>query len=250
MGWMKRNGELVGMVRLVASFLALMAMALPAMAGDRAALDIIGYSEDAQFFAFEEYGVQDGSGFAYSSIYIVELSSDSWVMGTPIKVQAEGEDTSLASVRAQAMAEAAEKIEALGIDYPADMIALNGDGAGEGDAQTLRFGVPGYLPGSVLTDNELLLTSFATTAAAPCEEWFSVEPLGYELAIAEGESERLIHRDGALPRSRGCPTAYRLYGVVLPYMAQSIEDAVALISVYPGGFEGPDRRFIAVPLGQ
>jgi hypothetical protein len=24
---------------------------------------------------------------------------------------------------------------------------------------------------------------------------------------------------------------------------------VAIVAVYPGGFEGPDRRFIAVPLG-
>ena len=247
---MKPSVEVADMVRLVASLITLAMMVVPAAAGDRAALDVIGYSEDAGFFAFEEYGVQDGSGFAYSSIYIVELSSDSWVVGTPIKVQAEGEDKALPAVRAEALAEAADKLESLGIDYPADMVALNGDGAPDRDAQTLRFGVPGYLPGSVLNDYELLLTSFAATAAAPCEEWFSVKPLGYTLALAEGDSETLIHRDTALPRSRGCPTAYRLYGVVLPYMAQTIEDGVALISVYPGGFEGPDRRFLAVPLGQ
>jgi hypothetical protein len=35
----------------------------------------------------------------------------------------------------------------------------------------------------------------------------------------------------------------------MPFMSPSIADAVAIISVYPGGFEGPDRRFLAVPLG-
>jgi hypothetical protein len=38
--------------------------------------------------------------------------------------------------------------------------------------------------------------------------------------------------------------------VVLPFGAGDIEDGVAIVSVYPGGFEGPDRRFIAVPLAR
>jgi predicted secreted protein len=237
------------MVRLAVSILALLASALPAMAGDRAALDVIGYSEDARYFAFEEFGIQDGSGFAYSSVYVIDLSTDTWVVGTPIRVQADDSDTALSAVRGEAQAEAAEQIGDLGIDHPADIVALNGDGVPDTEAQVLRFGVPGYLPGSVIGDYELLLSRFDTTAAAPCKEWFSIEPQGYYLSIADGDSERLIHRDGDLPRSRGCPTSYRVYGVALPFMAQSIDDAVALISVYPGGFEGPDRRFIAVPLG-
>jgi predicted secreted protein len=49
-----------------------------------------------------------------------------------------------------------------------------------------------------------------------------------------------------LPKSRGCPTDYRLYAVVAPF--QQAEPRIALISSYPFGFEGPDRRFLAVPL--
>lgn len=237
------------MVRLAVSLCAVLCAALPALAGDRAVLDIIGYSEDARYFAFEEYGIQDGSGFAYSNIYIVDLATDSWV-DKPIRAEAEGEGKALPTVRADARAAAAGPIGDLGIDYPADIVALNGDGVPDTDAQTLRFGVPGYLPGSVIGDHELVLSRFDTTADDPCKAWFSSEPQGYELWIDDGASERLIHRDGALPRSRGCATSYRLYGVALPYMAQSIDDGVVLISVYPGGFEGPDRRFLAVPLGR
>jgi hypothetical protein len=29
----------------------------------------------------------------------------------------------------------------------------------------------------------------------------------------------------------------------------ALDSAVAIVSVYPHGFEGPDRRFIAVPIG-
>ncbi|WP_162247332.1 DUF2259 domain-containing protein [Devosia sp. Root635] len=238
------------MARRGASVFAMLALlATPALAGDRALVDIIGYSESGQYFAFEEFGIQDGSGFAYSSIYVVDLSTDSWVVGTPIREQADDEGVTLAQIRAEAQVQAAADIAGFGIDVPAEFAALIGDGAPGADGQSLRFGAPGYNPGDVTGDYELRLRSFPTTAAAPCADWFSVEPLGYELMIANMGSARLIHRDGALPRSRGCPVTYRLYGVVLPFSAGSISDAVALVSVYPGGFEGPDRRFIAVPLG-
>lgn len=246
---MQPNVARAGMVRLAASLLGLLALAAPAAAGDRALVDIIGYSEDARYFAFEEFGIRDGSGFAYSSIYVVDLRTDSWVVGTPIRVEAEDENQSLSQVRADVQLQASEDLEGFGIVVPAEFAALVGDGLPDADASVLHFGSPGYDPGDVLGDYELRLSNFATTAASPCAEWFAVEPMGYQLIIADKGSERLIHRDGALPRSRGCPVTYRLYGVVLPFNAGSISDAVALISVYPGGFEGPDRRFIAVPLG-
>ncbi len=246
---MKPNVAKAGMVRLGASLLGVLALATPAMAGDRALIDIIGYSESGQYFAFEEFGIQDGSGFAYSSIYIVDLSTDSWVVGTPIREQADDEGLSLSQIRAEVQLQAKPDIEGFDISRPAEYAALLGDGAPGADGKSLRFGSPGFGPGEVSGDYELRLSTFPTTAAAPCAEWFSVDPMGYQLVIADKGSERLIHRDGALPRSRGCPVTYRLHGVVLPFNAGSISDAVALISVYPGGFEGPDRRFIAVPLG-
>jgi predicted secreted protein len=247
---MKLNVAKAGMARLGASLLScVLALAGPALAGDRALVDIIGYSEDAQYFAFEEFGIQDGSGFAYSSIYIVDLSNDSWVVGTPIRERADDEGLSLSQIRAEVQLQAAPHIEGFDIKRPAEYAALLGDGAPGADGRTLRFGLPGYAPGEVSGDYELRLSTFPTTAAAPCSEWFSIDPLGYQLVIADADGERLIHRDGALPRSRGCPVTYRLHGVVLPFNAGSASDAVALISVYPGSFEGPDRRFIAVPLG-
>lgn len=253
---MTRNGAARGsaprggaLARLAAPLALALLASTPAMSGDRALIDIIGYSGDARYFAFEEFGIQDGSGFAYSSIYIIDLTTDSWVLGTPVRMQAEDEQVSLSQIRAQVQQQAAENIETLGIDIPVEIAAMIGDGAPGTDAQTLRFGAPAYTPGEVSGDYELRLSQFPTTAASPCAEWFSIEPNGYQLIIADKGSERLIHRDASLPRSRGCPVTYRLYGVVMPFQSGTISDAVALISVYPGGFEGPDRRFIAVPLG-
>lgn len=249
---MRRNVDLTALAQRarawISGLLALALAASPALAGDRALLDLIGYSQDLGYFAFEEYGIQDGSGFAYSNIYVVNLVEDAWVVGTPFRLQAEDETTSLVQVRAELMAKASETLGTLRIEVPAVPLALNGDGA-PGPGQTLEFGLPGFGLNPIEDTIGLELSAFPTTATTPCVEWFDAEPLGYQLSITAGGQTRVHHRDAALPRSRGCPLNYRLYGVVAPYMAASLANAVAIISVYSYGFEGPDRRFVAVPLG-
>ncbi|WP_297102915.1 DUF2259 domain-containing protein [uncultured Devosia sp.] len=249
MNWMQPNVVQAATARLAVSALLAVILAMPAKAGDRALIDYVGFSEDFRYFAFEEFGIQDGSGFAYSNLYVVDLRTDSWVVGTPVRVQAESEETSLSAVRAQVADQAASHIEGFSIDVPIEIAALIGDGVPDSEAKALSFGAPGYLPGTVAGDYTLELSTFPATATSPCAEWFSVAPLGYQLTITDSGSTRLIYRDQNLPRSRGCPTEYRIHSVVMPFQGAILSNAVAIVSVYPGGFEGPDRRFLAVPLG-
>ena len=87
---MRLNVVTKGMARLAASAAAaLMLLVLPAMAANRALINMIGYSEDGDYFAFEQFGIQDGSGFAYSEVFVVDLANDKWTAGTPFEVQAE-----------------------------------------------------------------------------------------------------------------------------------------------------------------
>jgi hypothetical protein len=55
-----------------------------------------------------------------------------------------------------------------------------------------------------------------------------------------------------LPSSRGCTLDYRIYAVVEPYGEyygiNFNARRVAIIASYPFGFEGVDRRFLAVPI--
>lgn len=247
---MLQNAARTGLARLVRATASLMLLAAPAMAGDRALADFIGFSSDGRYFAFEEFGVQDGSGFAYSSIYVLDMKMDNWVIGTPVRAQANDETTALHDIRTQAADQAQATLEGLDIVVPAEIAALIGDGTPDNDGSKLRFGAPGYsAPGDVLGDFELALTHFAAPSASPCADLFGLPPMGYELNLTTaGGGTRLLHRDETLPRSRGCPQNYRLYGVVLPQDASSTDVGVAVVSVYPGGFEGPNRRFIAVPL--
>jgi predicted secreted protein len=250
MNWMQPSVALAAMGRRAAeAAAALLVLTVPAMAGDRALIDYVGFSEDFRYFAFEEFGIQDGSGFAYSNIFVVDLDTDSWVIGTPVRVQAESEETSLVKVRSQAAQLAADHVDEFKLAVPVEIAAMIGDGVPDADATTLAFGAPGYMPGAVSGDYRLELTTYETTAVSPCEDWFGAKPMGYALTITDQGGERLIHRDAGLPRSRGCPLDYRLHSVLMPFEGATLSNAVAIISVYPGGFEGPDRRFLAVPLG-
>jgi len=252
-GWARRGGARSVFLRFAGTLSSLFLLApfltTPVLAGDRALIDYVGFSADFRYFAFEEFGIQDGSGFAYANLYVVDLSTDAWVVGTPIRIQAEDESESLGEVRAEAMALAQNHITEFGIDVPVEIAALIGDGVPDQDGKALLFGVPGYQPGAVSGRYTLSLSTFPASAASPCGDWFDTEPLGFELTIADSGTERLVHRDTNLPRSRGCPFDYRLHGVVMPFMGLAVSNAVAIVSVYPGGFEGPDRRFMAVPLG-
>lgn len=246
---MRRNAVKTASARLAASLVALMAVMAPAVAGDRALLGLIGYSGDGRYFAFEEYGVQDGSGFAYSTVYVVDLPADKWVTGTPFHVQAgeENWEAPLGDIRAAALEAAGDRLAALGIDQPAEILALTGDGVPDNDGRRLDFASPGFTgPGTTQDDAQVL--ALETFAVTPTEDYcLDMNPVGYALSVSDGTETRELHRDGAtLPRSRGCTLDYRLYAVVQPFGATA--HRVAIISSYPFGFEGPDRRFLAVPI--
>ena len=73
------------LVALAAAILALGALITAALASEDAELNIIGFSKDGTLFAFEEFGLQSGSGLPFSNLYVVDLPSDRWVRGTPFR---------------------------------------------------------------------------------------------------------------------------------------------------------------------
>ncbi len=223
----------------------------PAVAADSALMVPIGYSQNLRYFAFEEFGIQDGSGFAYSSIYVIDIAQDHWVVGTPIRVVAESEDASLSAIRTQAYEDAKARLDDLAVDVPAHELASNGDGEPGITGKELVFGLPTPNQPDITEGlNTLELERYPTTAGSPCADWFNDEPVGFVLKLTDYGPTREIHRDGVLPRSRGCPTDYRIYSVYAPFGATDISHALAIISVYAHGFEGIDRRFIAVALAK
>ena len=98
------------MRRLALLLLSLLACGR-AMAADGAAFNPIGYSPDGRYFAFEQFGMQDGSGFAYWDVFVIDLKDNSWVTGSPYRVVIKNEDESkLTDAREKARSAAAPAI--------------------------------------------------------------------------------------------------------------------------------------------
>lgn len=253
---MRRSVVLAASARLAASFFAalLLMLAVPTMAAERALIDFIGYSDDGRYFAFEEFGQTDGAGGNYVHIFVVDLSNDSWLPGTPVMV-AEGGDTDeappLRDSRDKARAQVAPLLAELRIDQPVSILALNGDGE-RADGKMMQFWTPSCcgIERTEDTEYKLTLTTFAAKGADNCQDSYALDMgvVGYALSVDVNDEHSELHRDGdRLPKSRGCTLDYRLYGVVEPFQGGP-GARVAIVASYPFGFEGPDRRFLAVPI--
>ncbi|HEV2517612.1 MAG TPA: DUF2259 domain-containing protein [Devosia sp.] len=236
-------------VRLAASFVAL--LAVPAFAGDAAQFAALGFSDDGRYFAYEEFGVQDGSGFAYSNIFVLDVAEDKWVGGSPFRVRLEDEQPGLASVRAKSAQAAAPAIAKFQISEPAVLAAMHGDAEPVADRKVIAFGTPGFGMAEPDDTATLRLTTFPSTSTVRCVEDFGFEPpVGFELTFEPSDrTATLMYRDETVPASRNCTVDYQLSAVVAPFnWAWRNLTPVAIVSVFSQGFEGPDRRFIAVPI--
>ena len=254
---MKRNVVRAVLARLAASLLALLLLAVaPALAGDRAQLNIIGYSEDGQYIAFEEFGVQDGVGGYYSNIYVVDLETDSWVKGSPYSMLTNGDDENdtrtLAQVRKAVMDMAAPAIKTLKIDVPAETLNLLPDGVPNMDGKTMVVDTPSCCGSNDVDTSIELKLNLATFPSKMADQCMVDEALGFSLTVDYWDgTSAVVHKDGdTLPKSRSCPQDYRLFAVVqsASYLTSSIP--VVIVSSYPFDFEGTSRRFLAVPIGK
>ncbi len=238
-------------MRAVAPILALaLAVSAPALAADIAEHRILGFSPDAGVFAFEEFGVQDGSGFPYSNIYFLDTATDAWLPGTPIRVMLEDEQRPLSDARAQAREAAAALIGETGIEDRHLTLAHNPLGEVEANPVIVDFGVP--KPWSALEDIDRRFRAeldifYAESPGFDCVTLIGDRPTAFrlKLATADGGAETVLHEDTSIPTSRGCPISYRLTRVIVPD-AWPVVTVVVLVSVLRFGFEGADRRFIAV----
>jgi len=228
----------------VAASLSVVLAASTAAAGDYADRDIIGFSPDGLFFAFEEYGVQDGSGFPFSNIYVLDTLADAWVEGTPIRALTENEEATLDATRRAARARAAAVIDRLAIGVEGDLVVSNPMSELSADPHRAEFlpelTVPPSAEGPEIRIRELPL------AAPGCPD-YGERYVGFDLTLRlPGENRvHVLHRDTALPPSRGCALGYRISDVVV-FVDNYPSIMVVLISVLSIGFEGPNRRFIAV----
>ena len=226
-----------------------------ALAADGAALNVIGYSADSRHFAFEQYGVQDGSGFPYWEIFLVDLKANEWVKGTPFRALLQDENATLAAAREMARASADAALKEKAVTAPAETLADNPATEVVAERERLTFDrwyIPmGSRPGtesSIRIRHELVAEKIPLPPPEGCPtEDGGTYGLRLTLKDLQTAKSRVIHKDKTIPASRRCPLAYDIAAVVAQAGMPVTDRLVAMIGVYSTGFEGADHRFIAVP---
>ena len=215
----------------------------PALAGDTAEINVLGFSADGSIFAFEEYGVQDGAGFPYANRFYIDTASDKFLPGTPVRVRLDDEKANLQ----QAREEAASKAHSV----MADRFLTKGFTAAfnavtEESADPFNFLVnprPVFPP----IDGPLAFKLEETTLPGPANCQGMGEMKGFRLIMTHpAGASKTLQDDQSIPTSRNCPQGYRLGGVQTYYPEGKAPAFAVLITVRSVGFEGPDHRWIAV----
>ena len=224
--------------------IALLLTTLTALAGDFADREVHGFTVDGGLFAFEEYGTQDGSGFPYSNIYVIDTQTDEWTANSPYRMLLQDETKTVFDARQEARILAGPVMKSfenrgniVGSNKPTEMsanphvMAVNPRVVVPPIDDTLEFRI---------SEKEFSPSSLCN-AFGPST--------GFKLlkvATKDGETTQIIHEDTNIPDSRKCPIGYSFSDLVTYYPEGSAPKFAALILIRSQGFEGPDGRFMAI----
>jgi predicted secreted protein len=247
-----------GMPAILIILCAVLALAAgPSAAGDRAQRQILGFSPDGAYFAFEQYGVQDGSGFPYSEIFVIDTAKDQWAAGAPIRklIKDETETAKVEDARKAAANEAKPLLARLRIGVAGETLFSDPDVA-SGSApmgaspasQKLNDQRVALKPSGPGEPRHLLLEERAYDTAE-CQKMIERPAKVFALHLEYDSGPHLIYEDDTLPASRRCAVSYAVSDVIRFRKPgpPAPDYYVVLIRVeHLPGFEGPDFRYIAV----
>ncbi|MEM7444541.1 MAG: DUF2259 domain-containing protein [Pseudomonadota bacterium] len=228
-----------------------------AHAGDAASLHIVGFSDDARYFAFVQYGQTDGLGAGYADLFVIDNADNTWADGSPVRVLMD-EDT-------------VYQMEADGTLDQATSIAFD-QALQEGAGVLARYDISGDVPGLTLAERTLFdmtpadvlrFTTLPISPVRPNQPFLQVQltqspyedkvdacifdydqPQQYSLSLMLDSGEIALSDSQTIPTSRGCPLGYRLHTVVVSPPGAGQTAMVVITAMTQPGFEGPDHRFL------
>jgi predicted secreted protein len=239
--------RMFAMHRLIVILFVLAGFAIDALAAQALQRQIHGFSPDGRWFAFAEYGVQDGSGFAFADLYVIDLLKDAWAPGTPIRVLIREETAEAATALRRARMRAADLFERLRIAPRGRLLASLPATQIVPDRKRLDF-YPSYGLRIERERRAFVVRAIPFPAPDACRSLgVSVKGLAVDFLHA-GEPPREVYRDSRVPGSRHCPMDYELTDVIAYQPPGGTQRYVLLVRVFRPGFEGPDAFLIAIPV--
>jgi len=234
---------------LLAAAMVSSAMISSVHAGDFADIDVIGFSKDGRRFAFEQYGIQDGSGFPYSEVFVIDVQKDSWIKPSPFRfVEQDAPDGSdldvvLADTRHVAIQAANDSGLLDGIRFPGLTVGHNPVTEVSADPHLMIVNPRRVVP-TIDDPMEFSIEEFPLPAGN-CAS-YGAHTKGFRLTMLYQGMARILNDDNDLPASRGCPLSYRIDRIITRYPDTGPPVFVALILMQTHGFEGPDGRYLAI----
>jgi predicted secreted protein len=220
-----------------------------AFGGDAADLHFIGFSEDGKYLAFEQYGIQDGSGFAYAEIILVNVPENSFAYPA-ITCLDEDQDMGLDMTCIRAQTQARSKLEALSIvegnlgehviSHPLSDLEANPKYVRFYERATVLPGFSGFREyGLTLKELEIPSDNDYLYGFGP------PKMLELSINIPGIDEDIVLQKDTKLPKRRSNVLGYRIHDVYI-YHYQGQKYIAVFISYTTPGFEGPDLRFMVV----
>lgn len=212
-----------------------------AIAGDAATVNVIGFSSDGSYLAVEQYGMQDGSGFAWSEILFIDVQQNSYA-ANPEQILGDQEET-LATVRSAVFRASREKLLELKIETTqlGKRLVHHPLTDQSADPHQITFSSTDPLYGLYYESFELRLTESDSTQR--CDYWPDAAIRKLRLTLTDPEKVvHVLQDDQQVPASRGCALRYRIQDVYL-YQASAI---AVFINLFSPGFEGENMRFLVI----
>lgn len=235
-------------IYLLISLLLPLALVSHATAGDFAQFRSLGFSKDGKIFAFEQFGIQDGSGFPYAERYFIATETDKFLPGTPVKIRLEEETATISDARDFVDQASFQIMQEHNISVqPANIVAFNPSTETSSAAFEIKYQPYAYEP-NPNSPHELTLQKITLPLRPTCKDIVD-EGIGFRLTLKTSAAApaETIYEDKSIPKSRRCPMDYRLGGVLTYEDFGNPSVHIFLVLVKSFGFEGPDGRWIAIP---
>lgn len=192
-----------------------------ALAADQSTLAFLGFSKDGKYAAYEQYGVQDGSGFPYSEIVVLSVPQSKTVISVKKVIQTESSGVKEArsqAAKAAVLGRYGIQIKNLGRTVYASPL---GKSMVQFQAKSRAYQM-GILP----------INFKNSDCISPSAKGVSVQL-----------NKKVIFKDAVLPKDRYCAQKYAIQQVRIWDTSKSF---VAFLRYEKDGFEGPDVRYWAV----
>ena len=188
----------------------------------------------------------DGSGFPYASIYLIDTEHDAWVSGTPIRVMHESEEETLAQC-ARGGAPAGDRHGwTITASCRRGRVVVSNPSSEVVGRSLYEFASP---PTSIANWRDRIWTLRLTPLPLPepigCQSWVPLQ--GFRLVLTNPGRRGAHHpRRHRPPRLARLPAGLcdRRRGDLFPRRPRAGDGGA--LHVISQGFEGPDRRFLAV----